>query len=136
MPIGREVVRADEGLAAAVRAHHAQLPAAAIELDHRVVVVTGHQQMGVEGYQRIGAALVLVPPDRDAAAVPGLDVALGVFHVEQLAVAPQRAFRIVRIGIDGGELLGERRGAGETGKAGREQRQPAPRTQGIAGAGT
>src|SRR5271165_560258 len=78
--IGAKVVRAEEGLAAAVGAHLANLFAARVDLDQRVAVVARNQQMTIEGDQTVGAAGILVPEDRCTPAVPVLDIACGIFH--------------------------------------------------------
>src|SRR5262249_52476532 len=57
-----------------------------------------------------GAAAIAVPESRRACAVPALDVAGGIFHVEELPVAPDRSFGVVRVGIDGIDLSAIRGG--------------------------
>src|SRR6516165_3634178 len=99
--ISREVVGPGEGLAAAVGANGADLFAVRIEFCEGVVVVASDQQVAVEGDQGTGTATVLMPIDRGVPAIPVLDVAGGVFDVEELAVAPQRSFGIVSVAVQG-----------------------------------
>src|SRR6516165_245120 len=112
--IGREVVRANEGLAAAVGANGADLFPARIELREGIIVVARDQEVAVERDQSAGTATVLVPIDRGAATIPVPDVAGCVFDVEELAVPPQWSFGIVSVAVHGRDWVchggGSRRG--------------------------
>src|SRR5581483_6215437 len=107
-----EVVRARERLALGVRVQHSDLLAAGTQLRKVVAIVTGNEQILAAWYQAAGAAAILVPEELAASAVPGLDVARRVFDVQEPAVAPQRAFRVVSVAIDDRDLPSERAGPG------------------------
>lgn len=100
MPVAREVIRAGERFAGTVLADLAYLVAAKVQFDEGIVVVTGHHQVAIERNQAVGAAMVLVPENGCLRPVPDLDIAQRVFDKEQLAVVPQRTFRVMRCRVD------------------------------------
>src|SRR5271170_2498194 len=80
--------------------------------------------MTIQGDETVGAAAFLVPIDRTTPAIPVLDVARGILHVEELAIAPERALGIACLGINRCDLIGQYGQSRKTKKAGGEITAP------------
>ena len=114
--VGGKIVRADEGLAAAVLANLANLLTGGVQLFERIAVITGDQEVVIEGDETVGATAILMPIDRGTPPVPALDIAGGVLDVKELPITPQRALGIACIRIYGRNLIGQGRKCSETKK--------------------
>jgi hypothetical protein len=63
--------------------------------------------MTVQGEETVGPAAIFVPINLRTLAIPTLDVARGVLHIVELAIAPERTLGIACIRINRCDLIGQ-----------------------------
>jgi hypothetical protein len=63
--------------------------------------------MTVQGEETVCTAAIFVPINLSTLAIPTLDVARGILHIEELAIAPERTLGIACVRINRGDLIGQ-----------------------------
>src|SRR5579872_4580769 len=130
VPVRGKVVRTMEGLAAPIRGERTDLRTVRIELDDRVGIVAGDQQVILaEPDQATGSTAGLFPVLLGRVAIPELDVVGRVLDKQERAVVPQRAFRIHRGAVQDGHLRVRSAGRPEDESCGHPGQQAADAVQ-------